>query len=132
MSTVLTVVRWLVRAIALLLAGVVIVVAVGEGVDFPNLKGGEVGMLAALFLSVTGLILLAVPPYRNRRRIVAGSVLNLLGIGAVYVTDFGLSGRFPTGWVFPLFFVPGVFELVIAATAPDRCDRRNLPSTESP
>jgi hypothetical protein len=39
-----------------------------------------------------------------------GGVLSLLAIASFYVWNFTQSGTFPSGWVFPLCFVPGILQ----------------------
>jgi len=47
-----------------------------------------------------------------------GGVSSLMGISAFYLTNYAVSGRFPGGWVFPMFFVPGI--LILLSWALDR------------
>jgi len=42
----------------------------------------------------------------------AGAIVSLVGIGAFYALEFAASGHAPSGWLFPLCFVPGVLGVV--------------------
>ena len=42
---------------------------------------------------------------------VFGGIVSLAGIVAFYAWNFAASGNFPGGWVFPLCFLPGAFQL---------------------
>ena len=37
-----------------------------------------------------------------------GAVISLLGIGFCYAVECSTSGKLPGGWVFPLFYYPGL------------------------
>jgi hypothetical protein len=47
-----------------------------------------------------------------------GGLVSLAGIVAFYALNYAASGRFPGGWVFPLFFLPGL--LAIASWVVDK------------
>ena len=42
----------------------------------------------------------------------AGAVVSLVGISAFYALEFAANGHAPSGWLFPLCFVPGVLGVV--------------------
>lgn len=110
--------RVIARLIAVGVSAFVLFVAFGEGIEFDRLITEEWLLLAAMVTAVVGLILIAVPPYGQKRRILAGVILNVGGVAAFYLLNLKFSGRLPGGWVFPLMFVPGVIESVCRMAEP--------------
>jgi hypothetical protein len=94
--------RWGARIVGALLVGLILLFLVGEGVPrLSSLSLNLVLMFLAELLCLTGFVVLW-------RWELPGGVLALLGITAFYGLNYAASGRFPGGWVFPLFFVPGI------------------------
>jgi hypothetical protein len=94
--------RWGARIVGALLVGLMLLFLVGEGVPRLSSLGLNLGpMFLAELLCLTGFVVLW-------RWELPGGVLALLGITAFYGLNYAASGRFPGGWVFPLFFVPGI------------------------
>lgn len=108
------------RVIAAGIAGLVIMIFVGEGIDSELLTSKESVLLVAMFVSVAGLLLLTVPPYHQHRRLLIGAILNISGVTAFYILNRDFSGRWPGGWVFPLMAVPGLIELICATCSTSR------------
>jgi hypothetical protein len=59
----------------------------------------------ALLVMVAGLLF----TWRNS---LAGGALSIAGVAAFYLMNFDKAGNFPSGWVFPVCFVPGVLALL--------------------
>lgn len=75
-------------------------VAFAVGMGLPPLNVGSV----ALVVMIGGFLL-------AWRHDWLGGVLSLLGIGSFYVWNFTAAGNLPSGWVFPLCFIPGTLQL---------------------
>jgi hypothetical protein len=106
LSAAILLARWGARILGVLLAGLVLLFLVGEGVPRLSSLPLHIGlMFAAELLCIAGFMML----WRWER---AGGLLALIGIAAFYGLNFAASGRFPGGWIFPLFFVPGILAIV--------------------
>jgi hypothetical protein len=107
--------RWGARILGALLVGLVLLFLIGEGVPRLSSLGLNLGlMFLTELLCLTGFAMLwfwELP----------GGLVALLGITAFYGLNYAASGRFPGGWVFPLFFVPGILA-VTAGLLTRRCD----------
>ncbi len=114
MSRWYAILAWSARLMAAGLSLLLIVFAVGQGFNPSNLTSDEAILTCALFVGFAGMVLMALPPYRHRRRVIAGAIVSLLGIAAFYGIHFQLAKRWPSGYVFPLFFVPGTIQLLCA------------------
>ncbi|SRR6266511_1126257 len=95
--------RWLARFSALAMAGLILLVAVGEGFYPTKLRLPEVILFVPLFLAWLGLWL-------GWRWEGLGGALIVVGMTGFYLTHFALTGlgRFPRGWAFPAIAVPGL------------------------
>ena len=111
-SGIVTLFRVCSRLMAGAIAGLVLLIAVGEGIEVQILTSQESVLLVAMFLSVSGMVCMVIPPYSQRRRVLFGAWLSVGAITAFYGIHFWASGRFPGGWVFPTMSLPGVIELV--------------------
>jgi hypothetical protein len=97
----LLVVRWLARFAGLVGAGVVALIAVGEG--FPNplrMSPQELALLICLFVTWCGLLV-------GWRWELAGALMILGGMALFYAIELLDSGRFPRGWFLPFLAAPG-------------------------
>jgi hypothetical protein len=54
----------------------------------------------SLDVAIAGLILGLFKP-------LSGGIVTLVGIGAFYALNYGESGKWPGGWVFPVFWLAG-------------------------
>jgi hypothetical protein len=97
--------RWTARILGLALAGLVVVFAIGNRLNPAEMPLREFSMLLALVTACLGCVAL----WRYER---AGGALAVAGITTFYALNFLYSGRFPSGWVLPLFFVPGIVALI--------------------
>ena len=99
--------RWVARGLSLTLAGLLVLLAVGEG--GPPLFALSVAALESWFLLLAVLGSLAAWRYE-----LGGGMTGLVAVAAFYFTDFAASGyrHFPGGWVFPaLALTPLIFLL---------------------
>ena len=98
--------RWSARILGAFLVGLVLLFAIGEGLPHFAAINLHLGMMfVAQLLCLIGFIVLW-------RWELPGGVLALIGIAAFYGLNYAASGKFPGGWVFPLFFVPGILSVV--------------------
>jgi hypothetical protein len=94
-------IKWAARVTAILLFGMVLAFAIGEGPPNPfHMTARENAQTAAFFLVWGGLL---VGCFRDG----LGGALVLGGLLAFYLINLAISGRLPGG-AFPLFAVPGV------------------------
>ena len=94
------------QILAGLLAGLCVLFVIGEGRHRPT------PLDAALGLALVGLLVGMFKP-------LPGGIMALLGIGAFYGLNYVASGKWPGGWVFPLFWLAGVL-LIIGSFATRR------------
>lgn len=83
------------RVLAACLVGLCMLIIFGEG--RPKLTALSLSLDVALVGLVLGFF-----------RPLPGGVLTLVGIACFYALNYHESGRWPGGWVFPLFWVAGV------------------------
>ena len=100
----MTAIRWIARIIGLLLVGLVLLIMVGEGFNPLALNRNESGMTGAFLVALVGMLLL----WRWEG---IGGIVALAGMVAFYAVNYAASGRFPSGWVFPVCFLPGILSL---------------------
>jgi len=100
-------VMWLARFSGLAMAGLILLLAVGEGFHPTKLRLPELILFVPLFLAWLGLLL-------GWRREGLGGTLVVFGIAAFYLIHFALTGfgHFPLGWAFPGIAVPGLVFLL--------------------
>ena len=79
-----------------------VVFAVGEG---PPPLGAMNASFAAVAIMLVGFLL-------AWWHDLAGGVVSLAGIAAFYALEFAANGHAPSGWFFPLCFVPGVLNVL--------------------
>ena len=98
---------WLARLSALAMAGLILLLAVGEGFHPTGLTAPELMLFVPLFLAWLGLLL-------GWRWEGLDGTLILVGITGFYLIHFALSGfgRFPRGWAFLAIAVPGLLFLL--------------------
>ncbi|NOZ39800.1 MAG: hypothetical protein GXP24_06190 [Planctomycetes bacterium] len=105
-KSVFHVLRWTARVIGSSILAFVLVHLVSEGLPkIGDIAPGEWLLWTGFLLSLIGFALLW-------KWELTGGIVALAGIALFYVMNFALSGKFPGGWVFPIFFVPGVFSIV--------------------
>jgi len=98
--------RWTARLLGAGLLGLLLMFLIGEGPPNPaRLSPAENAMMVSLLVALAGFVLLWFREF-------PGGLASLGGIGAFYAIHFCSSFRFPGGWVFPLFFLPGLLALV--------------------
>jgi hypothetical protein len=92
--------RWVARGLSLALAGLLILLAVGEG--GPPLFARSVAALETWFLLLAVFSSLAAWRYE-----LGGGIAGLAAVAAFYFTDFAASSfrHWPGGWVFPTLAV---------------------------
>lgn len=100
-------VMWLARFSGLAMAGLILLLAVGEGFHPTKLRLPELILFVPLFLAWLGLLL----GWRSEG---PGGTLVVVGMAGFYLTHFALTGfgRFPRGWAFPAIAVPGLLFLL--------------------
>jgi hypothetical protein len=96
------VVHWVAGLSGTAIVLVFVVFAIGEGAPAVLLLRPQTW---ALLVMVAGFILVW-------RRVLAGGIISLFGIGAFYLLNYLDVERFPGGPVFPLCFLPGVFAVI--------------------
>ena len=98
--------NWCARLLGTLLVILIAVFLVGEGLPPVGRIPVSVGlMFLAQVISLGGFVAL----WRWK---LPGGLVSLAGIMAFYAVNYAASGRFPGGWVFPLFFLPGLLAIV--------------------
>ncbi len=100
----LNILRWAARILGLLLAGLVLLITTGEGIDPSELTLTTGLMSVAFFAAIAGMLVLW-------RWELIGGMMVLVGMMVFYVINFAVSGKLPSGWVFPLCFMPGILAL---------------------
>ncbi len=118
---------WLARLSALAMAGLILLLAVGEGFHPTKLTAPELILFVPLFLAWLGLWL-------GWRWEGLGGTLIVVGITGFYLSHFALTGfdRFPRGWAFPALAVPGLLFLLCWFLLRNGAARRAWPaSTQS-
>ncbi|PWU09424.1 MAG: hypothetical protein C5B50_27515 [Verrucomicrobia bacterium] len=102
----LTVLRWLARILALLMAGMILLFYVGEGFNPFHLTTRELILSVPLFITWIGLWLCL-------KWDGLGASLVMTGMAAFYLVHFAQTGfgKFPRGWAFPLIALPGLLSL---------------------
>lgn len=101
----MTAVRWVARILGVLLVGLFVVFAIGQGLQPLKLPGAEFGLMSVLLVALSGMLV-------AWRRELLGGLMIVAGMTAFYLINFTVSGQLPGGWVFPLCFVPGILALV--------------------
>ena len=96
--------RWTARMVTLFLLGLAVLIMIGE--QFAPLKLGatELAMSIAFLTALIGMLVL----WKWEG---LGGGLVLVGMLVFYGINFAASGRFPSGWFFPLYYLPGVLSL---------------------
>ena len=94
--------------LALVIGGVgfVLLFLIGEG---PPPLGRVPPHIASMFVAQVICLIGFIAVWRWR---LGGGIVSLVGIAAFHAVNYAASGRFPGGWVFPLFFVPGLLAIV--------------------
>ena len=110
-----TVVRWSARLLGVFLLGFFLLFLIGEGPPNPlTLTWAERLLFLSRMSALVGFVVLWL-------RDLTGGLLVTGGMIAFYVINYLASGRFPSGWVFPMFFAPGILSLVSWKLARHRC-----------
>jgi len=106
-------IRWLARILGLLLTSLVVLFAIGEGFDPRELTPITVVMTVAFFAAAAGNLFLW-------RWELAGGLLVMIAMTIFYALNFADSGKLPSGWLFPMFFLPGALAIFAWATSRKR------------
>ncbi len=101
----MAVARWFGRILGLLIVGLVLLIAIGERFDPTALSGTELAMSVVLLVPLGGMLTL----WKWEG---VGGLLVIAGMSAFFLINYSVSGRFPSGFVFPTVFSPGVLALV--------------------
>ena len=103
----MTALRWTARLLALLLAGLILLMAIGQGFNPAKLKTSELILSVPFFAVWAGLWL-------GCRWEGLGGILVVAGVAAFYLIHFAQTGfgRWPRGWAFPMLAVPGILFLL--------------------
>ena len=112
------IVHWTARILAALMAGLILIVFIGEaGQDgigsLSVLTLRETLMMVAFTIAFLGLIL-------GWLWEILGGWFVVLGMTAFYLLDFAFSGTFPRGVTFLLIALPGLLYLFSGYSQPDR------------
>ena len=114
-------IRWAARLLGASLLLLVLAFLIGEGgpnpAKFSPLQAFQSG---SLLLALAGLAVLW-------KWELPGGLLVLGGVLGFYATNYLSVGGFPRGWVFPLYYVPGVLAVISWTLA-----RRDRPSRGGP
>ena len=100
-----TVLRWTARILGALLAGLVFLLAVGQGVRLQDFDVVTGSMMVVFLVALAGMLVL----WRSE---LIGGMMVLIGMGGFYAINYMSSGDLPGGWVLPVCFLPGVLALV--------------------
>ena len=112
--------RWTARIIGALLVGLVLLVAIGEGVnprDFDLVTGS---MMVTFLVCHAGMFVLW-------RWELVGGMMVLVGMGGFYAINYVSSGKWPGGWVLPVCFLPGVLALASWAVEKEEKPTMDVP-----
>lgn len=108
-----SVTRWTARVLGTLLFGLILVFLIGEGM--PPIDFSVTGAMSIAFvIAWLGLAVL----WRWEG---IGGLMVVGGMVAFYALNFADSGKFPSGWVFPLFCLPGILTLFSRWRRPRPC-----------
>ncbi len=121
--------RWTARILGILLAGLVFLLAVGQGVRFQDFNLVTGSMMVGLLVALTGML------HLWRSELIGGTMV-LVGMVGFYAIDFLSSGDLPGGWLLPVCFLPGFLALASWAgrlPIPDNrrcstCKSRQMPA----
>lgn len=99
--------KWTARILALLCAMLILLIFTGESssLDLKAFTLRESLMMLAFFISWTGYLI-------GWKMEMAGGITVLAGMAVFYLLDYGFSGSFPRGPVFPLMGIPGALYIV--------------------
>jgi len=114
-SETVQIIRWITRVGALIAAGLILLIFIGEGIrdgfgPLLNLTLRESLMMGAFFAVWLGLLV-------GWKWELLGGSLTICGLIAFYLLDFLFSGTFPRGPYFLLFSSPGFFFLYVGLLA---------------
>jgi hypothetical protein len=105
MARLIRTLRWFSRITGLLLAGLIVLFAIGNGFNTRQVTLTTGLMSVAFCAAAAGMLILW------RWELIGGMIV-LVGMTAFYVIKFTASGKWPGGWFFPLCFLPGVLALM--------------------
>lgn len=111
-KTITQVLRWTARIVGTLILAFVLLHVIGGGLpNVDNIAPREWLVWGGFVLSLVGFALLW-------KWELTGGIVAMGGIALFYAVNYALSGKFPGGWVFPLFFLPGLLSIVCWLTEP--------------
>lgn len=106
--------RWLARITGLLIVGFISMFLIGEGFNPRDLLPIELAIAGSLFAAMLGMLLLW-------KWEAWGGLMVVFGMTAFYLLNFLAMASFPSGWVLPVCFAPGVLSILSwAFTIDDR------------
>lgn len=97
--------QWAGRILGVAVVAFVLLFAVGEGFELGRLSLVECISAAVLLIACLGMV-------ATWKWQLGGGITSVSAMAAFYLIHFLQSGRWGMGWVFPLFFLPGVLALV--------------------
>ena len=101
-----TILRWSARSLSILVLGVLLVFAIGEGLNLSRFTGRELLLFAFFPLGIcVGMV---VAWWRE----ILGGAITLASLAAFYLADRLISSSFPRGIAFMLLAAPGVLFLL--------------------
>lgn len=96
---------WTARILGLMLAGLVLLFLIGNGIAPSMLTPATAIMMIVFLASAIGMLVI----WRSQ---LVGGLMVIGGMSMFYFTELATAGHFPGGWVLPLCFVPGALALV--------------------
>jgi hypothetical protein len=105
MARLISILRWSSRITGLFLAGLVLLFAIGERFNPRELTLTTGLMSVAFFAAASGMLILW------RWELIGGMIV-VIGMTVFYVVNFVATGKWPSGWVLPLFLVPGLLAVI--------------------
>ncbi len=99
-------IRWVARALSLLVAGVIVLFFIGDGGLNPlKLTAREFVLMLFFFTTWLGLLL-------AWRWELVGGAMTVGGISLFYLFHLTATGHLPRGWAFGIIALPGLFFLL--------------------
>ncbi len=97
--------RWSARGSGLFLVAFILFFVFGDQIDPSELSPSTGSMMAALGVSMLGMLVL----WRNE---LIGGAMVVAGMLIFYAINLAVSGVLPGGWVLPVCFLPGILALL--------------------
>ncbi|HOX87092.1 MAG TPA: hypothetical protein PKW76_12140 [bacterium] len=98
-------IRWIARVWSVLSIGMILLFFIGEGFDPVRIEAEEwLGLFFSPFAVCAGMII-------AWQKEILGGTIAVAGLGFFYLLNLLTVGRFPSGWFFLLFSLPGLLFL---------------------